>query len=437
MSYLVCRSLFDHRHGSRRLRWRQRDESLLRPPRPQCRSVRLAEIDPERLLLDHVILGCSTAYPFKLVTLKPNKKRSKDSSEYDFLSGIPGSSDDSVSPLYDPFDDGGIYLWALGKRNLTINSTIPPQRHYPGLGDCTRVPLLCAFSAWSLPDNTLLQVIFRCEQVPSSDAYATNDTKPTKIRNTSDDRELLEFRIGSFECERVIMFAGTGEFVHREFEVCFDLFDKFGLLAVSMNSRLVIYHSNLRQRWSFGEITDIGKLGASKYWHAVPDLEVEYSSSASPHISIIELDFFIMDNYPRNFAFEANGLNIRQSVNFDQFAIKRLRAISTGYSVVFGALDTMCSIFVVCSLHLNAIEQTITVHRLYKSNVSKFRADSPDRFSVHHLLCLALKSRKFGVDDTRGRGQVHCNTKPLETYKSGMSSLQRIELFELDMILQS
>ncbi|KAK7205526.1 hypothetical protein BZA70DRAFT_161918 [Myxozyma melibiosi] len=452
MNYLLARSLCDHRyirpHDRHFVLRRNRKRTQICPPKPPLRAVSLYDIDSERQLLDHVVLGSSASFPFRLITLKPPNNALKGSDEFPFESdpydvSVESALNSTDEIAVDLFDAGGVFLWELTKDRSRIDPKVAPRQYYPEISELTGMLILSAWSAWSLMDCTLLQVLFRCELTQPAYGYDENSQSGGQCHasgaDTSKyDRELLEFRVGLEPCERVVICAGAGEFECDKSEVCYDLFDNLRLVAVSMNSRVVIYKTaTTRDRGLSSRSTESGR--SNKYWHPAPGLEVQYSSVADPQISIVELDYFVMDSYSRCFNFQNNDLAAAKAVKFEEFATSRLCATNTGYSVIFGALDTKSCLFVACSLLLNLSTQTISVQKLYRSNVSKYKTGLAFKFNVHYLLALALSSDKFGGAEeiSTGSGRVRCNMKLLETYKRSAGTLQRIELHELDLVLQN
>ncbi|KAK9492190.1 hypothetical protein V1508DRAFT_419551 [Lipomyces doorenjongii] len=457
MNYLTSRSLYDARYKYRERQ--QRDDppvqsinqnrrkpgipGVSRRPDPKLKAVTLGEIDPRRQLVDHVVLGCSGTYPFYLISLfVPKTKYSADESLFSSTMDDPCEFETNTTTT-----SGLAYFWKLNRSSGTIDYDTPPRQVYIGVGACAAFPVLTAFSAWSLSDNSMIQVILRGEEispVKSSSSFAwsrgPDGDRVVSCRTVQYDRESIEFRCSSLE--RFVVCAGTGELDHGHCYVSFDLLDKFGIIALSLNSRVFIY----RRKKTPAVKTVNARGGREQHWHPIPESEIEFQSTECaqrPSISVVELDYFVADNYTRHFIFpkkDSNELKLSQknSINFDEFAIRSLNAVADGYVVVFGALDTRNALYIACTLHLNVLNEDITVQKIYRSDVSKFRGlEAAGKYNAHVLLNLALQSHKFRLHPLSTSPTTCPNVKKLETYRKNMTSLNQIELYELDMIVMS
>ncbi|KAK9246460.1 hypothetical protein V1506DRAFT_535167 [Lipomyces tetrasporus] len=454
MNYLTSRSLYDPRSKYRD--WQRRKQSntiqflqptnlnrrkttsssALRTPDPKLKRITLCDIDPRRKLVDHVVLGCSATYPFYLISLYvPKSKYSVDES---FFSS---SMDDPRELENNTVNASGLaFLWRIKRSSGTIDYATPPQQPFPRMGECTELPVLAAFSAWSLSDNSLIQVLLRSEEIlpvktTSSFSWRLGGDPVVSCRNVRYDRESIEFKCSTLE--RVIVCAGTGEFDRAKSHVSFELLDKFGIIALSLNSRVFIY-----QRTYTPAVRPVN----GKYWHPIPESEIEFQSSECGQrstISIVELDYFVSDTYPQHFKFtkkddnESTATNLN-SVNFNEFATMSMKAVAHGYEVVFGALDSSNALYITCVLHLNVLSKSITVQKLYRSDVSHFRGmERTAMYNAHDLLNLALQSHKFRQHVLSNSATSSPNVKKLETYRRNMTSVNQIELYELGMALRN
>ncbi|KAK9240920.1 hypothetical protein V1525DRAFT_394300 [Lipomyces kononenkoae] len=458
MNYLTSRSLYDSRHKypkrqrrddqhakftSHNLRRRTGISAVSRTPDPQLKKVALREIDPRRKLVGHVVLGCSANYPFYLVSLYvPKTKYSAD--ELLFSSSV----DDPVESESSATASGLTYFWKIKRSSATIDYDTPPRQLFLGIGECTAVPVLAAFSAWSLSDDSLIQVVLRSEEVlpakPSPASAWSRDCNGDRLlsRHTVHyDRESIEFRCSALE--RFVVCAGAGEFDHGHCYVNFDLLDKFRIIALSLNSRVFIYRrDNTKLERSTGNVKD----RQDSHWHPIPESDIEFQSNECgqpPNISVVELDYFVVNTYPRHFIFptkDSNELRTtdKNTIKFGDFATRSLKAVADGYEVMFGALDPKTATYVTCELHLDVLSENITVKKLYRSDVSKYRAlEATGKYSAHVLLDLALQSHKFRQHPL-STGTTSCpNVKKLETYRRNMTCVDQIELYELDMVLRN
>ncbi|KAK9370227.1 hypothetical protein V1509DRAFT_607925 [Lipomyces kononenkoae] len=456
MNYLTSRSLYDtrQRYPKRQRRDDQHDKYTGQDQRlwtgisalsqtsdhPQLKKVTLREIDPHRKLVDHVVLGCSANYPFYLVSLHvPKIKYSTDELLFS------GSVDDPLESEFNATASGLTYFWKIRRSSGTIDYHTPPRQLFLGVGECTAFPVLAAFSAWSLSDNSLVQVVLRGEEVFPTKSSATsawshddNGDRLLGRRTVHYDRESIEFRCSALE--RFVVCAGTGEFDHRRCYVSFDLLDKLHIIALSLNSRVFIYRRDKARVVQPVSVKD----GRELHWHPIPESDIEFQTTEYGHradISVVELDYFVANTYPRHFIFptkDSNELktNDKNCIKFDDFAIRSLKAVADGYEVVFGALDTKAAIYIACELHLNVLSENITVKKLYRSDVSKFRPlEATGKYNAHVLLDLALQSHKFR-QHPMSTGATTCpNVKKLETYWRNMTSVNQVELYELDMVL--
>ncbi|KAK9338730.1 hypothetical protein V1521DRAFT_446595 [Lipomyces starkeyi] len=458
MNYLISRSLYDARYKYRKRQSRD-DPSVQsihqnnrktgiscvsRTPDPKLKAVTLGDIDPRRKLVDHVVLGCSATYPFYLISwYVPTMKYSADESLFSSSMDDPREFENNTT-----VNTGLSFFWKIKRSSGTIDYDTPPRQLYLGVGACASLPVLAAFSAWSLSDNSLIQVVLRGEEISpvissSSSAWSRDPDgeRVVNCRTVQYDRESIEFRCSSLE--RFVVCAGTGELDHGQCYVNFDLLDKFGIIALSLNSRVFIYARNKTPAVKTVNV----KGGRELHWHLVPESEIEFRSTEctqQPSISVVELDYFVSDSYTRHFIFPKKDINElklteRNGINFDEFAIRSLKAVADGYEVVFGALDTRNALYIACALHLNVLNANITVQKVYRSDVSKFRGlEAAGKYNAHVLLNLALQSHKFRQLRPLSTTPTSCpNVKKLETYRKNMTSLNQIELYELDMILRS
>ncbi|KAK9376843.1 uncharacterized protein V1513DRAFT_483029 [Lipomyces chichibuensis] len=457
MNYLTSRSLYDVRYKYRK--WQPRDDPpvqsinqhrrktgiscVLRTPDPKLKTVTLVEIDPRRNLVDHVVLGCSATYPFYLISLYvPTMKYSADESLFSSSMDDPREFESNTT-----VNSGLAYFWKIKLSSRTIDYDTPPRQLYLGVGACAAFPVLAAFSAWSLSDNSLIQVVVRGEAISpikssSSSSWSrdADEDRVVRCRAVQYDRESIEFRCNALE--RFVVCAGTGELDHGHSRACFDLLDKFGIIALSLNSRVFIYHRNKTPAVKTVNL----KGGRELHWHLVPESDIEFQSTECtqrPSISVVELDYFISDNYTRHFIFPKKDINElklseKNGISFDEFAIRSLKAVADGYELVFGSLDTKNALYIACALHLNVLNENITVQKVYRSDVSKFRGlEAAGKYNAHVLLNLALQSQKFRLHPLSTTPTSCPNVKKLETYRKNMTSLNQIELYELDMILRS
>ncbi|KAK9326342.1 hypothetical protein V1517DRAFT_311491 [Lipomyces orientalis] len=459
MNYLTSRSLYDPRSKYRDRQRRKQSNTIQFPqptnqnrrktglscasrtPDPKLKGITLCDIDPRRKLVDHVVLGCSATYPFYLISLfVPKSKYSADESFFSSsMDGPPELENNTVNA------SGLAFLWRIKRSSGTIDYATPPQQPFPCTGECTELPVLAAFSAWSLSDNSLVQVLLRSEEISpvkasSSFSWMHEGDPVTSCRNVRYDRELVEFRCSALE--RVIVCAGTGEFDHAKSHVSFELLDKFGIIALSLNSRVFLYQRKYTPAVRPVNGTDRRQM----YWHPIAGSEIEFQNSdcgQRPTISIVELDYFISDTYPQHFKFTKKDENESiatdsKSVNFDEFATMSMKAAAHGYEVVFGALDSRNALYLTCVLHLNIFSENITVQKLYRSDVSHFRGmERTAMYNAHDLLNLALQSHKFRQHVQSTNATSSPNVKKLESYRRNMTSVNRIELYELGMALRN
>ncbi|KAK9457264.1 hypothetical protein V1511DRAFT_508706 [Dipodascopsis uninucleata] len=479
MRFLLDRSLYDCKNNSHRRWGRQRlsekkdiksNRELQRKIQTKSinrynKKIRLHSLDPERRLIDHVIIGCSGRWPPWLITVYV--PRLKDFQRSAGLFGFLRHEESSleVNPLRDSDDGmnnsnsmiqdciGTTFLWKINARTSAIDYSFTPRELFYSSSEFASVPILSVTSVWSLTFNSIVQVLLRCEDIQyrssTNDWTLTpNETRSTLLSRKSYDREIIEFRCGP--SESCITWAGTGEFDGEYHRTSFELFDRYGIILVSLNSRVFIYHSTQR-RISDSALppVDCAKTTVTngcKFWYSVPDTELLIPLSPGARLSVIELDYYIEHTYPKHIfkkpATDAeSSFSALKKIKFDEFAIRLLRPTSSGGQILLlGALSKKMCIFVVCILLLDIPNETISVLKLYRLDTIKLKANSiSTRYTAQDLLNRALQSNKISAHypsyDENLRS--HCNLKLLYDYERHKDSTKEIELFELDLTIAS
>ncbi|KAK9468554.1 hypothetical protein V1512DRAFT_246419 [Lipomyces arxii] len=404
MNYLLHRSLDSTKYNHRRFRRQAQFQ------KKKLNKSRLHDIDPQRKLVDLVVLGCTANHPFKLITVRlPRLKDEPTDLAFSLLSD-DSNTDETHVPI------GSVLLWTLN-RAYCIDYSVAPTVSYNKPCQFARIPVLSIFSAWDMASDKLLQVLLRCEEIKPRAASWACDDEP-KHTTAAYDCELVEFRsAGGY----AVVCAGTGEFDGNHSVACFALYDQLGLIAVALNSRIFLYGMHASP-----------EVKMKSYWHLLPDSELQLQQDDAI-LAVVELDFFVTDMYPRHFVFSGESTD-KSAISFDEFAIRSLRPAQNGYTVTLGALDRSSCVFVVCALALNVAETDIAVLKVFQSHVSKFRSVN-GQFNVQTMLDAALRSPKLQQEKSPVRTQP--NIKLLETYTKNMTTMTAIELDELDLVLTS
>ncbi|KAK9461418.1 uncharacterized protein V1516DRAFT_675895 [Lipomyces oligophaga] len=407
-----------------------RRRSIVRP-RPVIRHVTLSNLDPRRVLQDFVVIGCTPSYPFYLITLRIPKPT-------DFLTAGLSSSPYDGSPLGSKsahHGSGVVYYWRISLPTFQIDYMRPPLIRYPTVADSfTKLGVLAATSAWSLTEDMLIQVLYRCD-VADLDQLQLSPSLRTL------HSEVLEIRVG--DIVRLSVRAGMGEFSYVSSvleEVNFNYFFSDSLIAIPLRSRVIIYRPDKSFR------SELFSAKRSPYWREAEEDDMEilvHTSNSTPSLSLIDLDLYLIDTYPSRFSVAQVGstTGIRLKVpRFKDFATRGLYACSSGFKLAFGALDPDHGLFVACILALDISTEQIFLEKIYRSDVRVFKArlkNSSERFTALNLLSSAMKNKKFCQVSYSRRKNVYRNIKQFKTYMQGLDSLTRIEFEELDLVLES
>ncbi|KAK9447539.1 uncharacterized protein V1518DRAFT_421260 [Limtongia smithiae] len=443
-----------------------------RPPRIPLRTASLESLDPLRRLSGHVLLGCAATAPFYVVTLHIPEYSSAGSShiaEFDGAASSEGHYSDDVGNFHNA--EGALYFWKLKRADGTltyrcIDYSFKPIVLFPATeNEVCRVPIARALSQWSLSDEKIVQVVFRCEGQRLNNGYlsacGTGDGAERSRFDAREeiDREIIEFRVASPERARdsqerdrtpveahIAVVAGAGEFDHRSAtSVNLELYEDFAVVAVCLNSRMFIF----RQHKSGSSQQQIGR--NDDVWHPVVASDITYqvtSSAAAVDASVIELDYFLMSKRLQRTMHRTDVDGTRHEticdLRPDEFAIRCLKtrqgknedgSASAGYVLAVGALDTRHNVIATCVVQIDVLQESVRMEARYMSDTSVIRNGKAEcAYNAHAIL-----DRIIGTSRVFWEYRLHCriarevvnNMKRLESFERGRTSVDQIKMPEV------
>ncbi|KAK9478011.1 hypothetical protein V1514DRAFT_320601 [Lipomyces japonicus] len=373
--------------------------------RDQLKPLSIQHVDPEKRLLHHIIIGCTAVCPSRLITI------------------YQPPIDVCHEPAQTTIPAGAVFLWRVDSTTKRIKYD-NVKVLFAHLHEMADLPILNAHSSWSMARNCIVQVLHRCD----------NDDNAGEPGLPAQGRETIEFRISSAEI--VLASAGIGEFADiNSTHVCFDQFDRFGVTAVGLKTRLFLYYAQdacARPRLA-GNVR--------KCWRLIPQCDVVYQSFVEhAALYVVEVDAILSSAFEQRILNSAGCKRRRDECQFTDFAICSLHARADGFVFAIGGLQADSAIFVTCVVMLNLVKSSIKVLKLYQADTSNIGYKNSDgqknsMFSASVLLRVAI--RGMGMLNFTSHGVLHHqNMKPLAAYYHDHPSINKLDLAELGMVIK-